>query len=456
MMTIVASAALLIGGPWACILIGVVLVDFLRGATLRGGVPMSALAAWTVGSVPIVLGAGFAAWLIWRTWHRTGIGADGERAGARMRRAMVVPGGVHLWSGEPTLDAKARSLAGGDVRDVRGRRHIPLFRKKGAAETGAIDFVTPIILWSASDVKRQSNITDGRFAGTIWLVLPGGVSAKAIAGDIEHTLRQPAADTPVHVDITNGMTSVPAPTMHGDPNQLAVPEAVTASTPGERPICPRCSYGLPADQPGPWWEPLAAAVICPECALRMPAGAVVVNGWQHASQAQIKRGRFSKWIIIGGTLCVVFFAVSIVLLAGQISVLWGSIAQVAATMGFPLLLVAAIRWSTRPIARPRVRFQQGTETWIAEPGQLRIVTRGKHDAREMVIPARGISTVTFGQHFASDNSMPVQTDRLSMRGTATQFGLAGERYLSVPLPAEVDQENVVANIKAALASSMAT
>ena len=456
MMTIVASAALLIGGPWACILIGVVLVDFLRGATLRGGVPMSALAAWTVGSVPIVLGAGFAAWLIWRTWHRTGIGADGERAGARMRRAMVVPGGVHLWSGEPTLDAKARSLAGGDVRDVRGRRHIPLFRKKGAAETGAIDFVTPIILWSASDVKRQSNITDGRFAGTIWLVLPGGVSAKAIAGDIEHTLRQPAADTPVHVDITNGMTSVPAPTMHGDPNQLAVPEAVTASTPGERPICPRCSYGLPADQPGPWWEPLAAAVICPECALRMPAGAVVVNGWQHASQAQIKRGRFSKWIIIGGTLCVVFFAVSIVLLAGQISVLWGSIAQVAATMGFPLLLVAAIRWSTRPIARPRVRFQQGTETWIAEPGQLRIVTRGKHDAREMVIPARGISTVTFGQHFASDNSMPVQTDRLSMRGTATQFGLAGERYLSVPLPSEVDQEKVVANIKAALTSSMAT
>jgi hypothetical protein len=87
---------------------------------------------------------------------------------------------------------------------------------------------------------------------------------------------------------------------------------------------------------------------------------------------------------------------------------------------------------------------------------LRIVTRGKHDARETVIPARGISTVTFGQHFASDNSMPVQTDRLSMRGTATQFGLAGERYLSVPLPAEVDQENVVANIKAALASSMAT
>ena len=63
---------------------------------------------------------------------------------------------------------------------------------------------------------------------------------------------------------------------------------------------------------------------------------------------------------------------------------------------------------------------------------------------------RGISTVTFGQHFVSDNSIPLQTDKLSMRGTAAQLGLAGERHLSVPLPAEVDQEKVVVNMKAAL------
>ena len=450
LISIVAAGTLLIGGPWACILIGVVLVNALRGATLRSGVPMSALPAWAIGSLPGVLALSIGGWLIWRTWRRTGTGTDGERAGARMRRAMVVPGGVHLWSGEPTLDAKARSLAGGDVRDVRGRRHIPLFRKKGAAETGAIDFVTPIILWSAGDVKRQSNITDGRLAGTIWLVLPPGVPADVIARDIERTLRQPAADTPVHVDITNGMTSVPAPTVHGDPNHLAVPEAVTASTPGDRPICPRCSYGLPVDQPGPWWEPLPAAVTCPECALSMPAGAVVVNGWQNASQAQIKRGGLGKWIIIGGAFFTVFLAVSIVLIVRDVSAVWGGILQFAALFGFPFLIIAAIRWNTGIIARPRVRFQQGTETWIAEPGQLRIVTRGKHDARETVIPARGISTVTFGQSFGSDNSMPVQTDQLSMRGTAAQLGLTGERYLSVPLPAEVDQENVVANIKSAL------
>ena len=456
LISIVAAGTLLIGGPWACILIGVVLVNALRGATLRSGVPMSALPAWAIGSLPGVLALSIGGWLIWRTWRRTGTGTDGERAGARMRRAMVVPGGVHLWSGEPTLDAKARSLAGGDVRDVRGRRHIPLFRKKGAAETGAIDFVTPIILWSAGDVKRQSNITDGRLAGTIWLVLPPGVPADVIARDIERTLRQPAADTPVHVDITNGTTSVPAPTVHGDPNHLAVPEAVTASTPGDRPICPRCSYGLPVDQPGPWWEPLPAAVTCPECALSMPAGAVVVNGWQNASQAQIKRGGLGKWIIIGGVFFTVLLAVSIVLIARQISAVWGGILQVAAFVGFPFLMVAAIRWNTGVIARPRVRFQRGTETWIAEAGQLRIVTRGKHDGRETVIPARGISTVTFGQHFVSDNSIPLQTDKLSMRGTAPQLGLAGERHLSVPLPAEVDQEKVVANIKSALASSVAT
>ena len=450
LISIVAAGTLLIGGPWACILIGVVLVNALRGATLRSGVPMSALPAWAIGSLPGVLALSIGGWLIWRTWRRTGTGTDGERAGARMRRAMVVPGGVHLWSGEPTLDAKARSLAGGDVRDVRGRRHIPLFRKKGAAETGAIDFVTPIILWSAGDVKRQSNITDGRLAGTIWLVLPPGVPADVIARDIERTLRQPAADTPVHVDITNGMTSVPAPTVHGDPNHLAVPEAVTASTPGERAICPRCSYGLPVDQPGPWWEPLPAAVTCPECALSMPAGAVVVNGWQNASQAQIKRGGLGKWIIIGGAAFTIFLAASIVLIVRDVSAVWGGILQFAALFGFPFLIIAAIRWNTGIIARPRVRFQQGTETWIAEPGQLRIVTRGKHDARETVIPARGISTVTFGQSFGSDNSMPVQTDQLSMRGTAAQLGLTGERYLSVPLPAEVDQENVVANIKSAL------
>jgi hypothetical protein len=190
--------------------------------------------------------------------------------------------------------------------------------------------------------------------------------------------------------------------------------------------------------------------------LSVPAGAVVVNGWQNASQAQMKRGGLGKWIIIGGAAFTVFLAASIVLIVRDVSAVWGGILQVAAFVGFPFLIIAAIRWNTGIIARPRVRFQRGTETWIAEPGQLRIVTRGKHDARETVIPARGISTVTFGQHFVSDNSIPVQTDQLRMRGTAAQLGLAGERHLSVPLPAEVDQEKVVANIKAALASSVAT
>ena len=96
LMSIVGAGALLIGGPWACILIGVVLVNALRGTTLKGGVPISALQSWTIGGVPFVLGISLTAWLIWRTWRRTGTGTDGERAGARMRRAMVVPGGVQI------------------------------------------------------------------------------------------------------------------------------------------------------------------------------------------------------------------------------------------------------------------------------------------------------------------------------------------------------------------------
>ncbi|MEY4944026.1 MAG: hypothetical protein RL254_2207, partial [Planctomycetota bacterium] len=98
-MSILGAGALLIGGPYACIFGGLLLVNALGGATVKGAFPMSALQSWTVGSLPFVLGASLAAWLIWRTWRRTGIGTDGERAGARMRRAMVVPGGVHLWSG---------------------------------------------------------------------------------------------------------------------------------------------------------------------------------------------------------------------------------------------------------------------------------------------------------------------------------------------------------------------
>ena len=77
---------------------------------------------------------------------------------------------------------------------MRGRRHIPLFRRKGAAEVGAIDFITPVVLWSLNDAKSPWNITDSRPAGTIWVLLPPGAHADGVARDIERTLRAPPSE----------------------------------------------------------------------------------------------------------------------------------------------------------------------------------------------------------------------------------------------------------------------
>jgi hypothetical protein len=70
------------------------------------------------------------------------------------------------------------------------------------------------------------------------------------------------------------------------------------------------------------------------------------------------------------------------------------------------------------------------------------------------VPGGGISRVVFGQSFAADNSMPVQTDALTVRGTAPQLGLMGERTLFVALPAEADQDVVVGRARAALRNEM--
>ena len=226
-MAIAIGAAVLVGGPWLCIMSVVVIREALRGATLKNGIPMSAVQGWMLGALPAAAGIGIAAWFLWRRW-RGADGASGERAGARLRRAMVVPGGVHLWSGEPSTTAKPRSLAGGDIRDVRGRRHIPLFRRKGAGEAGAIDFVTPLVLWSANDAKQASNMSDGRFAGTIWLLLPEGVRAESIAAPLERTLRSAPEHAPVPVQ-SNRVGAVDTPTIDGDPNRLAVPVAATSA-----------------------------------------------------------------------------------------------------------------------------------------------------------------------------------------------------------------------------------
>ncbi|MFM8785550.1 MAG: hypothetical protein ACKOFI_10475, partial [Phycisphaerales bacterium] len=231
----------------------------------------------------------------------------------------------------------------------------------------------------------------------------------------------------------------------------AVPPAVTAATAGDPPKCPRCSHQLGDVPDGPWWEPLPRDVRCPECGLLAPAGAVVLTGWRHAGQAMgsgLSRRR--GWMI--GLLIAVFVVLvigAVLAMAVSRSVMLFIVLQMAAVFMLPTGFVLIARRGNPPIPRPRARFQDGTETWIVERGRLRIVPRGVR-TREVEIPARGVGSFTFGRLFAADNSIPVMTDRLVARGTSPALGLSGERFLELPIPAEVDQEDVVAAVRSAL------
>jgi hypothetical protein len=149
---------------------------------------------------------------------------------------------------------------------------------------------------------------------------------------------------------------------------------------------------------------------------------------------------------VGGTALIV---VSIVIIR-QVSTWAGLVVQVAATIAMPLAITFAIRSGMRPVPRARARFQAGNEAWSFERGRLRIITRGRSDGRVIEVPARRISRVTFGRSFAADNSIPMQTDALTVGGTAEQLGIMGERTLYVALPAEADQDVVVERAQAAL------
>jgi hypothetical protein len=283
----------------------------------------------------------------------------------------------------------------------------------------------------------------------VWLLLPEGVRAESIARDLERTLRSGTAEAPVAV-AAKSAGAVETPIVDGDPTRLAVPVAITAGTPAEQPTCPRCSYGLGTLPEGAWWEPLPSAVTCPECGLTAPAGAVVVSGFRHAGEAQFRLSPRRQAVFASAGVLLVFAGIGAVLLANRFSLPAGRVVGTVVFVSLPIVLVVAIRRSMRPIARPRARFQRSTETWIAEPGRLRIVTRGSPTTPEITVPSAGIGHVAFGEQFATDNSMPVQTDNLSVRGTASQLGLIGERHLHVPLPAEVDEDTVVAAVRAAM------
>jgi len=449
-VAVALGGVVLIGGPWLCIVGVTALVEYLKAGAPKRGIAPSALQGFAIGALPAAIGLGVAAWFVWRQWRRADPSrADGERAGARRRRAMVVPGGVHLWSGEPSVDAKPRSLAGGDIRDVRGRRHVPLFRRAGAGEAGAIDLITPIVLWSMNDAKHAANLADGRFAGTVWLLMPHGSRPEPVAHEIERTLRAEPEAAPVAVESTR-LQPVTAPLVDGDPNRLAVPVAVTAATAAERPRCPRCGHGFGEVPDGCWWEPLPRAVTCSECGLDFPEGAIVVAGNAFGRQGGHRLTPRAMWLMAGSAVGGATMIVVSIVMIRQVSMWAGLVVQIAATVAMPMAIAFAAKSGIRPVPRARARFQAGAETWSFEAGRLRIIASGRPDGRVIEIPARRISRVTFGRTFSADNSMPVQTDALTVGGTAEQLGMIGERTLFVALPAEADQDVVVERAQAAL------
>lgn len=458
---IAIGAAILIGGPWFCIIFGVVIIQAIQNGGFSRGIRFT---PGPGGYGPGILVAGavltavfVGAWLAIRSWRRASADdGTGTRAGALRRRMMVVPGGLHLWSGDPSATATSRSLAGGDIRDVRGRRHIPLFRKKGAAEVGAIDFVTPMVLWSQSDLKRSSQSGSGIFSGTVWVPLPPGQTADAAARALERTLRAPPATAPVPPEYAT-LGAQPTPLVNGDPHRLALPIAITAATAGAPPTCPACAAALSDVPAGTWWEPLPAPVACTACGLSVPADAIVVSGWEYPSQAAL-RARRGK----GLSVTMVAILIPIVIVAGVFALAFlqrsypiaGALAPVLTVIVVPVVLLIIAKKPRAGIPRPRERFQAGTLTWIAQPGALRVVTRKPGCARghviQTTIPARGISRFSFANTQGADNTAPVQTDTLAVRGTAQELGLIGELHLHVPLPAELDQDLLLERLRKSL------
>ena len=462
-VTWIGIGALVCFGPH---LLGVAVVLVHTVMTGGGAFSLRALVpnfGSTLGMLGAIPAAAFGAWLLWRSWRptdRSGRAEGGERAGARLRRVLVVPGGLHFWFGEPSASAEPRSLSGIDVRQMRGRRHIPLFRRKGAAEVGAIDFVTPIVLWSLNDAKSPWNITDSRPAGTIWVLLPRGAHADGVARDIERTLRAPPSEPVAAIPLPkpgrdHRFAASLAEHPSGDSNRLLVPPAVTAATEGVPPQCPACCARILADD-GPWWEPLASDVACGRCGLRVPAGAMVVTGWRTPLEAQ-------RVPILGWRAAAVALVVVMLLVFGVASMVAfrSPIPFLATIVTFALVLPFGIVWAARhgvrPVPRPRTRFQPGTQAWIAEPGRLRILTPSESarfrgaGPHEVTIPANQAASIRFVPHFMPDQALnTLQTDRLVLRSTSPALGNLGEIGLEVAVPAEVDHAQVAERLKAAL------
>jgi hypothetical protein len=147
-----------------------------------------------------------------------------------------------------------------------------------------------------------------------------------------------------------------------------------------------------------------------------------------------------------------------------------------------MIAVAAIAffayWAHRPdpLARPRARFQRGTQTWVVERGKLRIIHRRgtmvqvgqtrygpimrKAEDFDAEVDASAIGDLSFGAEMGDQEDATLHSDRLSARvpvdgilGGLFRTGFEKQPAMVLPLPAELDQDTLIPRIREALSGS---
>jgi hypothetical protein len=406
--------------------------------------------------VEVACFGGLAAWWVMRRQRPLDPAVpEGERAGAVTRRALVVPGGLHLWEGVPGLDAPVRSIAGVDVRDVRARVRTAWMPGGGLA---VVSFVTSRSYWDERKARELPGIGRSN-RGRLWIRAGKDFHPFRIAAAIEATLRlRPSADG----------------------RSLPVPAPLTMATPAQPAVCPRCSTRV-AEQPGDWWEPLPQPFACPSCGLAIPAGALVLNGWVDQPISPARRMSVALGLAIGfGFMGAMGIAMGFFLSRGapgpspsDVTFPLGGIMLAAAVVA----LLVHLGDRPKPLARPRARFQPGTQSWVVERGKLRIIHRRgtlvvvgrtrygpimkKAEDFDAEVDASAVGDLSFGAEMQHQEDATLHSDRLAVRVPAGGilggfFKTAFEKQpaMVLPLPAQLDQDSLIPRIRKVLDGSM--
>ncbi|MFO0783562.1 MAG: hypothetical protein U0636_07745 [Phycisphaerales bacterium] len=353
----------------------------------------------------------------WRIARELAGGAGGRVGDTRM---LVEPGVLSIFRGGPT--AEPVRVAAGDVRSVQAFRRDRILSGK--------EDIDPFIL-----------------------TIDGPLFTVRSPLSVMSVLLPPAPDL-----APEEVAAAVLGTLRSSPGQGAVlPPELTKATPGVPPVCPQCRGLLPESPEtlGDWVEPLQSAVRCPHCALEVPAGAVVMNGWRSSMEAMPRRGRTMLLAIVAVVAAAVVTDIALrIALPASTSTLPSAVLPVAVivfiSIGLPWFL-ARVR-ADRAAPRPRARFQPSSQTWIVEPGQLTILQapkrRGQQAART-VVPGKGISRIEFVR-LEQGQVQTVLTDALRASGTAPQLGFYGWRDMHLQLYAGLDRAELALSLNALL------